>query len=150
MLCARPWNAIVDARLDSLAIPDTSEERAKIKHYAAQYAVDIGAMLNRVPREMLLIFKANDCLRHLDRRLGSAGSAMAHTARSATRALAAHEAGGEDARGPVRRAWERCRVEAALLSWQLLKVLSGWRPLVLSLKALLERLAWSPPALAGG
>jgi hypothetical protein len=28
-------------------------------------------MLNSVPREMLLIFKTNDCLRHLDRRLGS-------------------------------------------------------------------------------
>ena len=94
MLTARPWNKIVDTSLDSLYLPDSDEERLKIKQYAAHYAVDIGVMLNQVsrpylslfkknsrlcllsatvlqvPRQMLLLFKANDCLRHVDRQLG--------------------------------------------------------------------------------
>ena len=34
----------MDTSVDSLSIPDTLEERAKMKHYAAQYAVDIGKL----------------------------------------------------------------------------------------------------------
>ena len=48
MLTARPWNKIVDTSLDSLYLPDSDEERLKIKQYAAHYAVDIGVMLNQV------------------------------------------------------------------------------------------------------
>lgn len=53
---------------------------------------DIGAMLNKVPRQMLLLFKANDCLRHLDRRLGSSAAMMLDTARHTARALVGHAA----------------------------------------------------------
>ena len=39
MLTARPWNKIVDPSLDSLDMPDSEEERLKLKQYAAYYAV---------------------------------------------------------------------------------------------------------------
>jgi hypothetical protein len=68
---SRPWKHILISRpestRESLSAPDTDEDRHKIKTYVAKYAVDIGAMMNNVPRQMLLLFKANDCLRHLDR-----------------------------------------------------------------------------------
>merc|ERR1712086_934694 len=44
---------------------------AVIRGYAQKYLKDIIAMLDVVPRQMLLIFKMNDCLRHVDTALGS-------------------------------------------------------------------------------
>lgn len=46
MITARPWNNIVDTDVASLVIPNSKEEKAKLKQYAAQYAVDIGRLLN--------------------------------------------------------------------------------------------------------
>ena len=70
-ILSQPWKHMLMSRLEStresLSAPDTDEDRHKIKTYVAKYAVDIGAMMNNVPRQMLLLFKANDCLRHLDR-----------------------------------------------------------------------------------
>jgi hypothetical protein len=47
-------------------------------------------MLNKVPRQMLLLFKANDCLRHLDRKLGASSATLLATARHTARALVGH------------------------------------------------------------
>jgi hypothetical protein len=51
MLTARPWNKILERSGADPAAPegaDSEEERMKLKQYAAHYAVDIGAMLNKV------------------------------------------------------------------------------------------------------
>lgn len=36
-----------------------------------RYYFEITELLNTVPREMLLLLKMNDCLRHIDRELGA-------------------------------------------------------------------------------
>ncbi len=51
MLTARPWNKILERSGADPAVPEganSEEERMKLKQYAAHYAVDIGAMLNKV------------------------------------------------------------------------------------------------------
>jgi aarF domain-containing kinase len=41
-------------------------DKVMIRGYAQQYLPEIIAMLDTVPRQMLLLFKMNDCLRHID------------------------------------------------------------------------------------
>ena len=51
MLTARPWNKILERSGADPAAPegaDSEEERMKLKQYATHYAIDIGAMLNKV------------------------------------------------------------------------------------------------------
>nr|CAG4651730.1 EOG090X047B [Triops cancriformis] len=68
MLTARSWTAIQQG-IDKEQF--TSEEQEEIKMNAAQYLVQVADVLNRVPREMLLVFKTNDLLRSLDNILGN-------------------------------------------------------------------------------
>ena len=71
MLTARPWTDIMASDDPaSLAERGTAEDKAQIAGYAAQYARQIGLVLDKVPRPMLLLFKTNDCLRHAERQLG--------------------------------------------------------------------------------
>lgn len=53
------------------ASPAGSGDEAVIRGYAQRYLKEIVQMLDIVPRQMLLVFKMNDCLRHLDLKLGS-------------------------------------------------------------------------------
>ena len=56
---------------------------------------DINALLARLPRELLLLLKTNDCLRSLDRSLGvSPANSFAATAAAVKEAL--YEAGRGD------------------------------------------------------
>jgi len=89
MLTARPWDDIVDERLDSLSTKKGANQDAKIAGYVEQYASHIADILNRVPREMLLLFKTNDCLRHADRMLGTPINTFIITGRVCVRELAA-------------------------------------------------------------
>ena len=41
-----------------------------IKYYAAKYYKAVSELLNTVPSDMILLFKTNDCLRHIDKLLG--------------------------------------------------------------------------------
>nr|CAG4643863.1 EOG090X047B [Lepidurus arcticus] len=63
MLTARSWTAVQQGidreRFDT-------DEQLEIRSNAAQYLVQVADILNRVPREMLLVFKTNDLLRSLD------------------------------------------------------------------------------------
>jgi aarF domain-containing kinase len=119
MLTARPWNKIIDPHLDSLQLPDTEEERMMLKQYASHYALDIAAMLNKVPRQMLLLFKANDCLRHVDRRLGSPANTLISTARHTSQALVAHARASGSWRAYVKALCEKWMLELALLTLSL-------------------------------
>ncbi|CAM9216254.1 unnamed protein product, partial [Heterosigma akashiwo] len=71
MLTSRPWDEIIDTDPGSLHAQESEADKAMIQGYAQKYAGEISTMLNSVPRQMLLLFKANDCLRHIDRRLGA-------------------------------------------------------------------------------
>jgi aarF domain-containing kinase len=73
MLTSRPFDEVIErSQTKSLDASSTgSGDKAVIKGYAQRYIKEIIAMLDIVPRQMLLIFKMNDCLRHVDMALGS-------------------------------------------------------------------------------
>mmetsp|Transcript_18111 Transcript_18111/g.39132 ORF Transcript_18111/g.39132 Transcript_18111/m.39132 type:complete len:696 (+) Transcript_18111:159-2246(+) len=75
MLTSRPFDEVVERSqtrsLDASPTGNGDGDKAVIRGYAQRYLKDIIAMLDVVPRQMLLIFKMNDCLRHVDTALGS-------------------------------------------------------------------------------
>lgn len=73
VLTMRPWDDIVSAGddLGRLKSKNTSGENEMLRAYAKRYFKDIVGMLGQVDSEMLLLLKTNDCLRHLDKRLGA-------------------------------------------------------------------------------
>ncbi|KAI8470915.1 MAG: ABC1 family-domain-containing protein [Monoraphidium minutum] len=87
MLTQRPWEQIVDRRIDHLALPKTREDRDLLQGYAQVYLREIGDLLLRMPRPLLLLLKTNDCLRSVDNTLGSPLNTIVMTARECTRAL---------------------------------------------------------------
>ena len=78
---------------DRLAATDA--DAAEARAYASEHAGDINALLARLPRELLLLLKTNDCLRSLDRSLGvSPANSFIATAAAVKEAL--FEAGRGD------------------------------------------------------
>lgn len=63
MVTGRSWNSISQG-IDKKA--RTAQEQDEIKADAAKYFPEISAVLSRVPRQMLLIFKTNDLLRGIE------------------------------------------------------------------------------------
>lgn len=66
-----------------------------IKGYAQRYLKEIIQMLDTVPRQMLLLFKMNDCMRHISYTLGSPSStnivvAGSHAAQAVFRESSEH------------------------------------------------------------
>lgn len=50
---------------------NTQAQQVMLQSYAAQYFKEIVQLLGTVPSDLLLLFKTNDCLRHLDHVLGT-------------------------------------------------------------------------------
>ena len=75
-------------------------------------------MLNQVPRQMLLLFKANDCLRHVERRLGAHANSLESTARHTAQALVGHAFKTRSLLAIARAVCELWLLEAALFSWR--------------------------------
>ena len=71
MLTARPWADITSGEVERLRERGTAQDKESIRGYAKLYMRQIAIVLGRLPREMLLLLKTNDCLRHADRRLGA-------------------------------------------------------------------------------
>ena len=95
MLTQRPWDDVCSADLGSLASNGAADD-AMLRSYAERYAAEITVVLDRVPRQMLLLLKQSDCLRHLDRALagdqgGGATAAHVITAHACADALFAHD-----------------------------------------------------------
>ncbi|KAB0342676.1 hypothetical protein FD754_019602 [Muntiacus muntjak] len=90
MLTARSWDA-VNRGIGQTAV--TATEDSEIRNHAANYLPQISQLLNRVPRQMLLIFKTNDLLRGIEAALGTRASASSflNMSRCCIRALAAHK-----------------------------------------------------------
>lgn len=79
---------IVDPQVDHLNISGSRDEKNMLQGYAAIYAKQIGDMLLRMPRPLLLLLKTNDCLRSVDLSLGAPVNTFVITAKTCSRALA--------------------------------------------------------------
>ena len=75
MLTSRPFDEIIERSQNGGSLftkhkkhgrPGDEGDKTMIRGYAQKYFTDIIAMLDTVPRQMLLLFKMNDCLRHVD------------------------------------------------------------------------------------
>ena len=73
MLTSRPFDEVVERSQSGKFDASTNGggDKHVIRGYAQRYIKEIIDMLDIVPRQMLLIFKMNDCLRHVDMALGS-------------------------------------------------------------------------------
>ncbi|WIA33107.1 hypothetical protein OEZ86_006260 [Tetradesmus obliquus] len=90
MLTMRPWDQIVDfdPQLEHLSLTSNKQEKDMLRGYAAIYAKQIGDLLLRMPRPLLLLLKTNDCLRSVDLSLGAPINTFVITAKTCNRALA--------------------------------------------------------------
>lgn len=50
--------------MDGLHTKDIETEKGMVRGYVQQYASEIAMLLSKVDRQMLLLFKTNDCLRY--------------------------------------------------------------------------------------
>lgn len=73
MLSSRSWDDIqdTDSGLGGLHGRDVEAQKGMVKGYVQKYASEIAMLLSKVDRHLLLLFKTNDCLRHIDRKLGA-------------------------------------------------------------------------------
>ncbi|KAM3594832.1 uncharacterized protein V6R79_014695 [Siganus canaliculatus] len=90
VLTARSWTA-VNAGISS--VPVTNAEDVEIRTNAALYLPQISELLNRVPRQMLLLLKTNDLLRGIETTLQTraASSSFINMSRCCIRAMARHK-----------------------------------------------------------
>jgi aarF domain-containing kinase len=96
MLTARPFDEIIErSKTKSFAppenvSPDSQADRAVIRGYAKQFMAEIFALLGVLPRQMLLLLKMNDCLRHIDMALDSPTNTLVIAGKYASRAVYTH------------------------------------------------------------
>lgn len=90
VLTARSWTA-VNAGISSL--PVTPSEDNEIRTNAGLYLPQISELLNRVPRQMLLLLKTNDLLRGIETTLQTraSSSSFINMSRCCIRAIARHK-----------------------------------------------------------
>ncbi|XP_022103707.1 uncharacterized aarF domain-containing protein kinase 1-like isoform X3 [Acanthaster planci] len=90
MLTARSWD-VVTTGIDRVA--PSNEEDEEIQRSVALYIPQISSILNRIPRQMLLLLKTNDLLRGIEFSLRSRKSASSfiNMSRCCVRALAEHD-----------------------------------------------------------
>ncbi|CAN6710068.1 unnamed protein product [Malus baccata var. baccata] len=69
ILTMRPWDRVIDPAIDHLIIQGTESDRSELQMYASQYFSQISQLLRRLPREILLMLKTNDCLRSVSNAL---------------------------------------------------------------------------------
>jgi aarF domain-containing kinase len=94
MLTSRPFDEIQKrskTRTFSAASDiDANSDKAMIRGYAQQYLNEIILMLDKVPRQMLLLFKLNDCLRHIDTALGTNSNSLVISGKYASELIYNH------------------------------------------------------------
>ena len=91
MLTQRPWDDIANPDLNSLRADAAEGDGVMIRGYAQRYAREITLVLDKVPRQLLLLLKMSDCLRHLERALGGQVNTHVITAHACADALYAHD-----------------------------------------------------------
>ena len=89
MLTQRPWAEITASKRGTtrLRLKYTQKEKDELQEYAGQYANEVAQLLAKIPRELLLLLKTNDCLRSVDAELGAGVNTFVETARACENAL---------------------------------------------------------------
>ncbi|XP_076156422.1 aarF domain-containing protein kinase 1 [Alosa pseudoharengus] len=89
VLTARSWKSVNEGISQT---PVTNSEDVEIRTNAALYLPQISELLNRVPRQMLLLLKTNDLLRGIETILQTraSSSSFINMSRCCTRAVARH------------------------------------------------------------
>lgn len=109
MLTSRPFDEIVErSKTGSLKAnfqPDSKSDKAMIQGYAQRFLKDIFGLLSTVPRQMLLLLKMNDCLRHIDYTLGSPLNNLVAAGKYASKAVYVNERKNANSLGGHFRAW---------------------------------------------
>lgn len=88
VLTMRPWKKIIQQDINHLKIDGTDEDKSEIQMYASHLVSEISMLLQRLPREILLLLKTNDCLRAVDYSLGSSINTFVIIARESSQAVA--------------------------------------------------------------
>uniref|UniRef100_A0A8D3DM17 AarF domain-containing protein kinase 1 n=1 Tax=Scophthalmus maximus TaxID=52904 RepID=A0A8D3DM17_SCOMX len=114
VLTARSWTA-VNAGISS--VPVTHSEDVEIRTNATLYLPQISELLNRVPRQMLLLLKTNDLLRGIETTLQTraASSSFINMSRCCIRALARHK----KSKAQSRRRRLQIKLAESLSLWKL-------------------------------
>jgi aarF domain-containing kinase len=102
LLTARPYDEIIErSKTGSFSAPcsapESQADRAVIRGYAKQFLKDIFVLLGILPRQMLLLLKMNDCLRHIDFALGSPTNTLVVAGKYASKAVHEHQVKRSDA-----------------------------------------------------
>ena len=110
MLTARPYDEIIERSktgsfASSTAAPESQADKAVIRGYAKQFLSEIFALLGILPRQMLLLLKMNDCLRHIDFALGSPTNTLVVAGKYASRAVYEHDMKNDGSIGSRFRHW---------------------------------------------
>jgi len=94
MLTSRPFDELVERSQTGALETETNiagagsgGDKVMIRGYAQKFIVDILELLDNVPRQMLLLFKMNDCLRHIDHALDSPTNTLVTAGTYAARAV---------------------------------------------------------------
>lgn len=99
LLTARPFDEVVarsktgsfDLSQKQKADKKSPTDKAVIRGYAQKFLVDILTMIDKLPRQMILLLKVNDCLRHIDYALGSPTNTLVVSGRLAAQAVYEHK-----------------------------------------------------------
>ncbi|XP_014783869.1 aarF domain-containing protein kinase 1 isoform X4 [Octopus bimaculoides] len=114
IVTARSWDAILHGIKKK---PTSQSEIEQIRDNATRYIVEISDVLNRIPREMLLVLKTNDVLRGIESKLqiSKGAESLLAMSRYCVRAIAQAEELFCDS--------IMCKLKVRLrLSWYLLKI----------------------------
>ncbi|XP_063039752.1 aarF domain-containing protein kinase 1 [Engraulis encrasicolus] len=114
VLTARSWKSVTGGISQT---PVTNSEDVEIRTNAALYLPQISDLLNRVPRQMLLLLKTNDLLRGIETILQTraSSSSFLNMSRCCTRAIASHRRSKASSRS--RRV--QISMSEALTLWQI-------------------------------
>lgn len=91
LVTARPFDEVIERSKNRWGKPrdklNKKVDKTIMAGYAQRFLRQILDLLARIPREMLLLLKTNDCLRHIDNALGSPTNTLLVTGRYAAAAV---------------------------------------------------------------
>jgi aarF domain-containing kinase len=122
MLTQRQWRDVTrwEKGSNRLKHDRTEREKEEIQEFVGQHAQEIGSLLGKLPRELLLLLKTNDCLRSVDKELGAGYNTFMVTARECVRTInAVDRTTNPGIRSKVRSILERAKLEMRLQVMQM-------------------------------
>uniref|UniRef100_A0A3Q1IGX9 AarF domain-containing protein kinase 1 n=1 Tax=Anabas testudineus TaxID=64144 RepID=A0A3Q1IGX9_ANATE len=114
MLTARSWTSVTTG---ISSVPVTHAEDIEIQTNVSMYLPQISELLNRVPRQMLLLLKTNDLLRSIETTLQTraSSSSFINVSRCCIRAVARHK----QSKARSKRRHLQIKLEESLSLWRL-------------------------------